>query len=191
MIALPALQRNCAAVQRAQLTSQPFLLKDLHRQNLLEGVAADSDDEESKPLTFVEETRRAREDAVNAFKAFADSDEDEDELLVKREVGADEAEEDDEAYRRFLLEMGGGEEEVRRALGMGPAPMTNHREDSDDEEDFFRAESSTADAEAGEDAEKEGKKSKKDKKKKAKKEKLSAEEKAAARTKADDEFLME
>lgn len=134
-------------------------------------------------MTFVQETRKARDEAVNAFKAFAgsDSEDEAEDLLVKREMAPEEAEEDSEAYRQFLLEMGGGEEEVRKALGMGPAPLSMHREDSDDEDDF-RAETAVED---GDD-----KKSKKDKKK-AKKGKLSAEEKALKRSKADDEFLME
>lgn len=42
--------------------------------------------------------------------------------------------EDDEEYRKFLLEMGGGEEEVRKILGMGDQPVSKAR--LSDEEDI-------------------------------------------------------
>ncbi|KAL1412555.1 Kinetochore protein Spc24 [Vanrija albida] len=154
--------------------SKPFLLKDLHRDNLLSGVQHDSDDEEDVPLTNYEAERRARAEAVSAFQAVGESDDDSDDegFLQKREKDDGEEDDDDEAYRGFLLEMGGGEAEVRHALSMADQPLTHNREDSEDEEE-------------------ETKKSKK-------KEKLSAEEKEAKKAQrrakkaqADEDFLMD
>lgn len=108
----------------AQKSEKPFLLKDLHRQNLLDGV--DSDHEDEEPLTNVEAARRAAHDARAAFAAFGDSDDEE--VLTKREKDDGEDEAEDAAYRQFLLEMGGGEAEVRAALGMAEAPTTDFRE---------------------------------------------------------------
>lgn len=121
--------------REAKAADKPFLLKDLHRQNLLAGV--DSDDEETAPLTNFEIQKRAREDALSAFKAFGDEVEqdDDDGFMRKREKGEDEVQEDDEAYRAFLLEMGGGEQEVREALGMAGGPVTDYRADEEEEEE--------------------------------------------------------
>lgn len=87
-------------------------------------------------MTNYEIQRRARDDALNAFKAFGDEveQEEEDGFLRKREKDEKEVQEDDAAYREFLLEMGGGEKEVREALGIAGAPVTDYREDEEDEE---------------------------------------------------------
>ncbi|GMK56597.1 hypothetical protein CspeluHIS016_0304370 [Cutaneotrichosporon spelunceum] len=113
------------AKQRAE---KPFLLKDLHRQNLLDGVHSENEDEE--PLTNVELSRRAAADARAAFAAFGD-DSDDGEVLTKRDRNDDEEESEDAAYRQFLLEMGGGESEVRAGLGMADAPVTGFREEEE------------------------------------------------------------
>lgn len=115
----------------AQKAEKPFLLKDLHRQNLLDGV--DSDHEDEEPLTNVEAARRAAHDARAAFAAFGDDDTDDGEVITKRDKDGDEDEAEDAAYRQFLLEMGGGEAEVRAALGMADAPVTDFREYEDDD----------------------------------------------------------
>lgn len=172
-------------------TAKPFLLKDQHRVNVLEGVQSDSEDDNydyyNEPVTVVEAERRARANALKAFGDFAGGDKDgsdddsDDEFLAKREHGADEAAAEGEAYRNFLLEMGGGEEEVRRALGMADAEPTDFRESLSDEDDATVVV-------------KEEKKSKKSKKTKE----VSEEDKAAAkvarqkkRVQADEDFLME
>ena len=90
---------------------------------------------------------------------------------MKREKEEKEVDLDDEGYRQFLLEMGGGEDEVRKILGIGENPVNTVRIDEDEVE-----------AEEGAPIEAEGKK----KKKKVKSEK-SREKKA----KQDDDFLME
>lgn len=103
----------------------------MHRKNLLEGVDSENEDDDDQPLTNVEAARRARADALSAFAAFAEESDDEGEVLRKRDRGEDEEAEDDAAYRQFLLEMGGGEAEVRAALGMADAPVTDYREVED------------------------------------------------------------
>lgn len=145
-------------------------MKDLHRQNLLEGVDSENEDEDDQPMTNVAAARKAREDALSAFAKFAEDDSDEEEVLKKRERGADEEAEDDAAYRQFLLEMGGGEQEVRAALGMADAPITDYREDEE---------------------EKEGKEKKKDKEMSEEKRQKREAKRAAKRAKADEDFLME
>jgi protein KRI1 len=90
-----------------------------------------------------------------------------------REGRGGEEDDEDEAYRGFLLEMGGGESEVRHALGMADQPFTHNREDSEDEAEVTE-------------------------KKSKKKDKVSAEEKEAKKAQrrakkaqADEDFLME
>lgn len=93
---------------------------------------SENEEEDEVPLTNVEASRRARADALSAFAAFAESDDEDGEVLKKRERGEDEEAEDDAAYRQFLLEMGGGEAEVRATLGMADAPVTDYREFEDE-----------------------------------------------------------
>ncbi|CAK9783244.1 hypothetical protein CC85DRAFT_310258 [Cutaneotrichosporon oleaginosum] len=154
----------------AQKAEKPFLLKDLHRQNLLDGV--DSDHEDEEPLTNVEAARRAAAEARAAFAAFGDDDSDDGEVITKREKDDSEDEAEDAAYREFLLEMGGGESEVRAALGMADAPVTDYREFEDDEKP---------------------KKKKKEEEKEMSEEKRAKKEakRKAKRAKADEDFLMD
>lgn len=85
---------------------------------------------------------------------------------------------EDAAYRSFLLEMGGGEDEVRRALGMADAPVTHYREDPESEEEAEQKEASS-----------EKKKAKKEKKKAAAKDKEARQqERHAKRVQADEDF---
>ncbi|WVQ84513.1 hypothetical protein IAT38_006667 [Cryptococcus sp. DSM 104549] len=100
----------------------------------------------SEPLTHVQQEKKLREEAVSAFAALAGDESDEDDedegeedagfVLKKRKADEKEVDEDEEEYRKFLLEMGGGEEEVRKVLGMGDAPaMRLAVMESSDEED--------------------------------------------------------
>jgi protein KRI1 len=149
---------------------QKYTLADHHRAALLSGRADDEDEDEQEPLTHVESQYRLRNEAVSAFKSLADESEEEDAEggLVKREKEEKEVDLDDEEYRRFLLEMGGGEDEVRKILGIGENPVNTVRIEEDEIEE-------------AEPVQVEGKK-----KKKVKSEK-SREKKA----KQDDDFLME
>lgn len=108
---------------------QPYLLADHHRAALLGDSAGVEDD--SVPLTNVQEQRKLRAGAISAFKSLAEEDESEGDeegeddagfVLKQRKKEDGELEQEDEEYRRFLLDMGGGEEEVRKILGMGDAP---------------------------------------------------------------------
>ncbi|BEJ13502.1 hypothetical protein CspHIS471_0306760 [Cutaneotrichosporon sp. HIS471] len=150
----------------AQKAEKPFLLKDLHRQNLLDGVDSENEDEEQ--LTNVQMSRRAAADARAAFAAFGD-DSDDEEVLIKREKGDGEDETEDAAYRQFLLEMGGGEAEVRAALGMADAPTTDFREYEEETPKKMKKEKEMS----------EGKRAKREAKRQAK------------RGKADEDFLMD
>ncbi|ORY34649.1 KRI1-like family C-terminal-domain-containing protein [Naematelia encephala] len=154
---------------------KPYLLSDHHRRALLEGRDQTYEPlEEGVPLTNVQSERLLRQEAVSAFKTLAESDEDEDEDFDLKPRVKDEEDEEIEAeeYRRFLLEMGGGEEEVRKVLGLGEQSTSNVRE------------AEPADTESGEeDAVQEVKKEQKQKDNKSG---LRKEIKA----KADDDFLM-
>lgn len=121
------------------IVAKKYTLADHHRAALLNGETNDiKEEEDTEPLTHVQSQYKLRNEAVSAFKALAeDSDDDgdgDDGLLQKREKQDVEVDEDDEEYRRFLLEMGGGEEEVRKILGMGDQPVQTARLSDDDEE---------------------------------------------------------
>ncbi|EAL19062.1 hypothetical protein CNBH1640 [Cryptococcus deneoformans B-3501A] len=107
-----------------KVAEKPYLLADYHRSKLLAGEDQDEDSESAEPLTHVESQRRLRQEAVSAFKTLAEESDDEsdEEFIQKREMDAQEVDEDDEEYKKFLLEFGGGEEEVRKILGMGDQP---------------------------------------------------------------------
>jgi protein KRI1 len=190
---------------------QPFLLADYHRQTLLSGQIPedyDNDDDHSyapdQPLTHVQSQYRLKKEAVAAFSALAaeDSDDEGDFVPVKRagpkggagaegvgKAGEDEELGEEEEYRRFLLDMGGGEEEVRELLKTG-ATGSGFREDTPEGEE------GSADGKTVKEEKKikEGKKSKKEKKEKenekGKGNKLSNEERTARKAKEDDDFLM-
>jgi protein KRI1 len=83
------------------------------------------------PLTHVQEERALREEVTQAFHAAAADDEDEDEddgFLQKKDDKA--VDEDREAYRKFMLESGGGEEAVREILGLGSSRDEDHVENA-------------------------------------------------------------
>jgi hypothetical protein len=101
-----------------------------------------------QPLTHVQSQAQLRSEAVSAFNALTGDDDDDsddeagtgdleervDGLLVKRQKGGDEVEEDEEDYRKFLIDMGGGEEAVRKILGMGDQPVPRVAIDAENEE---------------------------------------------------------
>ena len=134
-----ALKRGVKVKQAKKEVAKPYLLADHHRAALLSGQVNDAENEETyeqrddraPPMTYVQEERKMRKDAIDAFKSFAgdDADDGEDDFApVKREKDEKEEDEADEGYRQFLLEMGGGEDEVRRLLGMGDQPVSHVRD---------------------------------------------------------------
>ncbi|KAJ9118179.1 hypothetical protein QFC22_004083 [Naganishia vaughanmartiniae] len=109
-----------------------FSLQDHQRIALLEGKLANPDDQDSPenlpetiiPLTHVQEERALREEVTKAFHTAIGDDEveqedDDDGFLVKRDRTDTEQDAEKEEYRRFLLANGGGEDEVRKLLGLG------------------------------------------------------------------------
>ena len=86
-------------------------------------------------MTNVQAERKLRAEAVSAFHTLADEDDENDTFeLKKRDIQQDEGEDDSEEYRKFLLEMGGGEEEVRRVLGTSDRSEPDYRNGVEEEE---------------------------------------------------------
>jgi protein KRI1 len=135
-----------------------------------------NEEDPTVPLTYVQSERRLREEAVNAFKSFGgegEEDEDEDDVLEVKGGGklVEGGGEAGDEYRKFMLEMGGGEEEVRKVLGIVTNEAVSNGEDesSDEEERIVKLETKPA--------------------KKAKKGEVTGVKKAR-KAKADDDFLM-
>ncbi|KIR53381.1 protein KRI1 [Cryptococcus gattii Ru294] len=107
-----------------KVAEKPYLLADYHRSKLLAGEDQEEELDFDEPLTHVESQRRLRQEAVSAFKTLAaePGDESDEDFIQKRETDDQEIDEGDEEYKRFMLEFGGGEEEVRKILGMGDQP---------------------------------------------------------------------
>ncbi|ADV23921.1 ribosome biogenesis-related protein, putative [Cryptococcus gattii WM276] len=107
-----------------KVAEKPYLLADYHRSKLLAGEDQEEELDFDEPLTHVESQRRLRQEAVSAFKTLAaeSGDESDEDFIQKRETDDQEIDEGDEEYKRFMLEFGGGEEEVRKILGMGDQP---------------------------------------------------------------------
>lgn len=111
---------------------QPYLLADHQREALLSGLANEYDDDEggyrrdAPVLTYNQAQAELLREARSAFRSFADDEDDEEGedgfQPVKVESTGDQVtvnQEDAEAdreYRKFLLEMGGGEDQVRSLL---------------------------------------------------------------------------
>ncbi|EIW71389.1 hypothetical protein TREMEDRAFT_67737 [Tremella mesenterica DSM 1558] len=112
---------NLPSNTEKRTSEKPYLLADHHRESLLRGER----EEAPEGLTHVQSQAKLRAETVDAFKALAkDDDEDEDgEGFVLQPRPVVEHERDQDEYRKFLLEMGGGEEEVRKLLGMGDQPL--------------------------------------------------------------------
>ncbi|WWC92889.1 uncharacterized protein L201_007851 [Kwoniella dendrophila CBS 6074] len=159
-------------------TEKPYLLQDYHRAKLLSGNINEQEEEE-EPLTFVQQSRKIRDEAVSAFKSLVDDDnddsdnEDSEGFIKKREKDEKEENQEDEEYRKFLLDMGGGEDEVRKILGMGDQTISLALEENETQ----AAQEQSKKADPATKVEKE----KGEEKKKAKK---------AKKAKNDDEFLM-
>lgn len=126
-------------------------MQDHQRIALLEGKLAHPDDDDGQqnlpetiiPLSHVQEERALRDEVTKAFHTAIGGDEeeeDDDGFLVKREKTDTERDEDKEAYRRFLLSNGGGEEQVRELLGLGGDEVDEQDEVSDDGEDVAQQE---------------------------------------------------
>ncbi|WVF68419.1 hypothetical protein IAT40_003184 [Kwoniella sp. CBS 6097] len=120
-----------------RIAEKPYLLADYHRAKLLSGENADDEAENDypeEPLTHVQSERLLRQEAVSAFKSLGDDSDEEGEFIQKRDKEVEDVEQDDVEYRQFLLEMGGGEDEVRKVLGMGDQPVAGVIVDEDDDE---------------------------------------------------------
>ena len=112
-------------LQSKKSKSKPIHLKDYQRNALLANGGLHYKNDQltvgatSNLPTPAQEAEDLRSETKAVFLRAVDggeaSDEDEDTLLVKREVQADSVDEDD--HRRFLLE-NVGEEEVERALAL-------------------------------------------------------------------------
>ncbi|WWC73610.1 uncharacterized protein I206_107582 [Kwoniella pini CBS 10737] len=117
-----------------KVAEKPYLLQDYHRAKLLSGDNAE--EEEETPLTYVESRRKIQEDAISAFKSLADDVSDEEaDFITKRDRDEGEENMEEEEYRKFLLEMGGGEDEVRKILGMGDQPTSIVLEENEQSDD--------------------------------------------------------
>ena len=125
-----AMKRGVKVKQTKKEVAKPYLLADHHRAALLSGEVNDEDVEmeQEPPMTYAQEERKMRKDAIDAFKAFGEDGDEDDFVPVKRQKEEKEVDEADEGYRQFLLEMGGGEDEVRRLLGMGDQPVSHVRD---------------------------------------------------------------
>ncbi|OWZ60901.1 hypothetical protein AYX15_06854, partial [Cryptococcus neoformans] len=130
-------QRGLKSNVVKKVAEKPYLLADYHRSKLLAGEGQEEEPESAEPLTHVESQRRLRQEAVSAFKTLAEESDDEsdEEFIRKREKDAQEVDENDEEYKKFMLEFGGGEEEVRKILGMGDQPAILKVLESEGEED--------------------------------------------------------
>lgn len=169
--------RRGVTIRHGPTQAKPYLLADHHRSALLEGrVDEEAEEEENRwrPMPYAQEQRRLRKEAIEAFHADDEAGEDEGFVAVKKDKEGASGDKEDEGYRQFLLEMGGGEEEVRRLLGMGDQAVSFVRADAEEEDDEDKAEGEDAAVAAPKKEEKE-KRVKKMMEKKAK---------------DDDEFLM-
>ncbi|WVQ95967.1 hypothetical protein IAU59_003066 [Kwoniella sp. CBS 9459] len=163
-----------------KIVEKPYLLADYHRAKLLSGENANDEDEDEndrfdEPLTHVQSERLLRQEAVSAFKSLGDDSDEEGDFIQKRDKEAEDPEQDDVEYRQFLLEMGGGEDEVRKVLGMGDQPISGIVADEDDEGEERYDEAKQSALSKVEKAELKAKKEKKKEKK----------------AKADEDFLMD
>lgn len=91
-------------------TSKPVLLKDYQRSRMLADPTFSLSDETpdaSFQPTFAQEERALKEEVTKAFGAGADSDDEDDGLLVRRSKTKDEAKQEAEDYEKFLKENAG------------------------------------------------------------------------------------
>lgn len=131
------IHRNQGSIYSRLSILQPFTLSDHHRAALLSGLTGEEEVEE--PLTNVQAEIKLRHEAINAFHQLAgDEADDEDEsgggFLAKRVKDDNEDGDDEEEYRKFMLDVGGGEAEVRRILGTDSQSVPFARQDVEEEE---------------------------------------------------------
>lgn len=119
--------------ERKKRNAKPMKLKDYQRRALLANAANGfaSDEEEGQTAlstrTPAQEEQALKEETKAAFFNAVDGDgsengsDDEDDLLVRRD-GA-ESEDDEDQYKRFLLE-NVGEKELNKILAMRPEPSS-------------------------------------------------------------------
>ncbi|KAI9105939.1 KRI1-like family C-terminal-domain-containing protein [Phlyctochytrium arcticum] len=95
----------------AKTADKPMRLKDFHREQLLGGIATEDDDARDSPtsptkLSFAQEQALLKNEFKKAVVDISTEEEDvhDNDLLVKRDRTADELQDDEEDYRRFLLE---------------------------------------------------------------------------------------
>jgi protein KRI1 len=152
-------ERRAAATRptktREKGKEKPILLRDYQRRAFLNGTLDGDDDEAKKPKvrTHDEETEDLRAEVTAAFHAAADGDTGEeggedDGFLVQREKTVQEIDDEDEEYRRFLIESV-GEKEIDEALRIarvvgeggstGETKSKKHKKsEKNEDEDFLR-----------------------------------------------------
>ena len=98
------------------MSLQPVTVAEHRRAELL--AELDGHDETQTEPTYVESQRQLRQDAIAAFKSLDDEEEGEDDFdFTERPRTNAEEEREAQEYRKFLLDMGGGEDKVRKLLG--------------------------------------------------------------------------
>jgi protein KRI1 len=124
-----------------------FTLQDHQRLALLNSDPTLNEDifvppETTIPLTNVQEERLLRKEVTAAFHSAVGQDGEQEEEgeadgFLKVTTGAVNVDENKEAYRKFLLESGGGEDAVREILGLGErsSAVVKIEEDVEDNED--------------------------------------------------------
>lgn len=137
--------------ERKKRNEKPMKLKDYQRRALLANAAngfASDDEDDQKAMSIRtpaqeeealrRETKAAFMNAVNGFNGDDDSD-DADDLLVRRE--GVESDDDEDQYKRFLLE-NVGEQELNKILAMRPETTTSNVaapiSDQKAEDDFLK-----------------------------------------------------
>ncbi|GAO48403.1 Krr1-domain-containing protein [Saitoella complicata NRRL Y-17804] len=116
------LQKQRKEAREKAKESKPMFLKDYHRRNLLEGGGDEDEDmadadadfgaqmREKYDMTHVQEQAKLKAEISSAFHAGAEEDEDDDDLLVARKKGNEEMADEEDGYKKFLIEAAGDEE---------------------------------------------------------------------------------
>lgn len=153
---------------------KPVYLKDIQRANLISALQhpeADDDDETSRPPAILptpaQEAAALKAEVKAAFhQAVPEDDEDEeDDLLVRRDKTDKEEVDEDEEYKRFLLNsLGGGDRAEKELLEVLRVDIAGDRKGRDGKDAPVAEEN-----EGARDEEVDGKEGKKKKKKKDKK----------------------
>lgn len=132
-----------SADEKPAKKSKTVKLKDFQRNALLAGVNDDPSDGTiipasiAAPKTFVQEEEELRKETKAAFFASVDDvdDEDGDGTLLTRREQANEGENDDDMYRKFLLEnVGAAELEMALSLRPSNGPAATNGQTSEPQE---------------------------------------------------------